>query len=302
MKKALIVTASVFLLIGLVACDQGADEPKVTDDGSVGLMSGTLCNGLRSNNQTISYCNLDIAGRLRSGSTSVDIVYYWPSFGEDQREIFRDKTMTDDLKAWRAKLGSKMPVIVSLGVTPEWLIGTNTPNLIQTVLPLIEMKLAPGKTVRRFLYGHSTGARNALRLAAQSPSSFRSVAAACPALMALDPYVQSDIADYKRRHSAILNNGLFDRLIRMIKLAQIDSATWRLHDPLAKIDEGSYDSLPIWVSVSSGDSLGFAEGANLFVSRLFSRGGDVQLKSVAGGALCAWDRDGLTAFWGQQIQ
>lgn len=242
----------------------------------------------------------DRANRLAGTETAVDLLYYWHSFGADLGEIFNDRSMQKDLATWKTLLGGRMPVVISLDASPDWIVGKNALDTVQTGLPLIEAKLVKGKSVRRYLLGRSIGARSALTIAAISPSDFKAVAAICPALMLMNPYVPQDVTDYQNRNRTVLNVSLFTRLIRFSMTVIRDSATWTAVDPLNLLADGGYDHLPIYLSVGSADPLGFAEGTSLFYSRLFSRGADVQ-QSVVDSRLCEWDHAGLANFLNQQI-
>ena len=308
-KTRSLALTTVFALFAS-ACAGGGSRGSSDTTNQVPLAPAAAANGisktctqvpLSNSNEALDYCFADPAGQGRGSGQSATIVYYFHGLGGNAKDLFEgnDKPLLD---AIFQVLGSRAPIVASLSLGPSGVFADDTAELLSSGLPAIENAIAPGKTVRRILLGGSMGGHNVLRLAAQGgPSLFHAAAALCPAIATFNGYNDAEVASYRARNAAVLDNVLFGQAMTAFKKRITDAADWTANNPFTFESQGTYDGLPLFMSVGTEDTLGFLEGSREFVRRASLRPAmNVDYHEISG-VHCSFDAPPLLRFLTIQI-
>jgi pimeloyl-ACP methyl ester carboxylesterase len=202
--------------------------------------------------------------------------------------------MVDLGESLRQQLGDKAPLIVGLSTGPQGILKTNALE-VWTAILAFEQSTFGAPASARHLMGFSMGSHNSARLLAEVPGQFLSVSLLCPALMAIDPFDQAQVAADRARHRAYLNTSFFNVVIRVFEREFPTRAEWDANNPFQFLAQGRFDQNQFFVSTGRSDGLGFIEGATEFKTRSALRNITLQNQDVAGDH-CRFDSKALFGF------
>lgn len=258
------------------------------------------CDSVATASTPVAYCFADAANAGTSRAPQADVIYFFHGLGGSERDLFTDRGR-QILDLIKLAYGTRVPIIASLSVGSEGVFASQTGDVLNG-LKAIEAKIAPGKQMRRVLLGGSMGGHNALRLAAESRQDFRATAALCAALGTFDGYKSEEVEAYIRRNRAYYFNEKFLReaLVKYKKTIRT-SEEWVANNPFTFLERGTYDGLPIFLSVGREDSLGFVEGSREFKARADRRPGMKVEYVEFRGPHCTFDPKALVQFLSAQF-
>lgn len=259
-----------------------------------------VCDAVPIPQNQLAYCVADAAQKGKSSVTQVDVIYFFHGLGGNERDLFTDRGR-QVLDLVKLAYGNKTPIIVSLSIGAEGVFASQTADILQGMKD-VEARIAPAKTIRRVLLGGSMGGHNSLRLAAESPNAFRAIAALCPAVGTFNGYNDGEVEAYIQRNKGMTFNEKFLReaLVKYKKTIRT-AEEWDANNPFTFLERGTYDRLPIFVSVGREDSLGFVEGSREFKRRGDSRPGMRVDYHEYRGPHCTFDPGALVRFLSAQF-
>jgi len=259
--------------------------------------SGCKTMTFTTSQHVLRYC-------VRSTGPVKSLIYYFHGAGGDASDIYAGQF--DELyQSLAAHFGANVPgvVSVSFGQVETMPIETQSADpvsvdeLVNVAMPIVENELGfdSQHVPVRNLMGLSLGGFNALNLAGERETSFKSVSALCPALIDFDPFDAKQVQGYITRNQSVVNPDLVNQTIQLLQSKYTKDSIWNNNDPLNKIESGKLASLPIFISTGSEDDYGFFEGANAFV-RLAQPLNKQLVWAPTTGKHCSFDNAALASF------
>lgn len=287
----LFVLFAVNLLLGCgsSSAEKSSNPPP---EPPIVTQSGALCGEIRLSTRPLLYCYEDRVGHGQSSETVVPVIYYFHGLGGNVQDIFEGEAKTV-LDALARVYGDRLPIIVSLSLGSDGVIGDDATEIVTAGLPAIDQFLASGKTFRRTLMGGSMGGHNSLRLTAEG--GFVSAAALCPAVATFNGHNRAEVDSYIARNEPLLDRDFFEQALASYQKQLTTAEIWARNNPLNLISEGVYSSIPIYLSTGIEDQLGFIEGARAFQTRAQQNGVQLDYHEVHG-PHCAFDLPALVRF------
>lgn len=236
-----------------------------------------LCEQIPLEPMPLTFC----FEKPKETQTTTHVVYFFHGIRGSAEEFFSGAYALA-LRALQQHLGDKAPLFVSLSFGPEGIIKDEIGGRLHGALSVIETRLGLSGQIRRDLVGASMGGHNASQVAAAGSKAFNSLTLLCPALIDFDPHDAEQLKKYRERHSAYLNNDFFEYLLKVFRREFPTSAAWNANTPFGYMNQGAFDGLPMFISVGRRDTLGFAEGAELFSKQFQARQGSAQWEPVWG--------------------
>lgn len=283
-----------------VAAPVPAPPPAPTPAPPARTQSGATCGEVPLPQRKLLYCFQDIAGQAARNNAQINVIYYFHGLGGNVNDLFGEngRLILDGLSRL---FGANMPIVASLSVGSNGVLGPDTGDVVNSGLPVVEGFMAPGKTFRRIVLGGSMGGHNTLRLGAESPASFAALAALCPALATFNGHDQAEVDAYIQRHADVIDVEFFNRALAIYKEQLPTPEIWDANNPFTFLDQGRYDGIPIFLSVGIEDQLGFIEG-----SREFKRRSDLRPRMSVDyhevhGQHCSFDVNALLRFMAVQV-
>ena len=194
-------------------------------------------------------------------------------------------------------LGNQMPVVASLSLGSDGVMGDEAGEVERIAIPEIERRIGGDRSFRRVLLGGSMGGHNVMRLLASAERGrYAGAAAVCPALATFNGHRPEEVEAYKRRNAAVLDMEFFERALATYKVELPTESIWEANNPFTLLANGAYVGTPIFISVGTEDSVGFLEGSREFRDRAQRYPGvDIEYHEV-GGKHCAFDFPRLMQF------
>lgn len=289
-SKALwfILLFAVNLLIG---CGDSKAESSHTQSPVV-TESGNLCGQVALQKRPLLYCYEDRAGQISNSSREIPVIYYFHGLGGSVEDLFKNRWLVDALeKAY----GSQLPVIVSLSLGNEGVMGDEANEIASSGLSQIEKAIAPQRSFRRLLVGGSMGGHNVLRLGAAQPERLGAIAALCPAVASFNGHHRGEVDAYIARHEPLFDRDYFEKALAVYKRELPTAEIWDRNSPIKMLESGIYKNIPIFYSVGIEDQLGFIEGGREFRDRALQAGVNVDYHEVHG-PHCSADIPALLRF------
>lgn len=249
--------------MSLVSC-QSSDSPSGSSANPQLPKALSGCENIGLKADVFTYCVQDSGGQPLDRSK---ILYVLHGIQGTPDLVFQNFFVSVGQSLLQKKNG-RASQIVGISIGPEGIFKSNTAEILQKGILALEKKIAPNGVSERHLLGFSMGSHNSVRLAVESPQSFRSLALICPALFAIDPFDPIAMSAYEQRHAAYLDQKLYQYALGVFKREFASSIEWTKQNPFEFIQSGVFRDKNIFISVGMQDSLGFHEGARLFYEKV----------------------------------